>query len=356
MADRSFHDEPGRGQFLTPEAIAAPGIDIVRSFQDGSVPPPPVTRLTGLRPTEIGPGISTFAMPASPWWQTGAGVFPAGVFAFVADGPLGSSVLTALPPGRWITTSQLNMDFLRTATIRSGSIIGRSRVVHLTKTLALSDVVLEDSTGRMLAHGTARSFLVTLDPSMLPDPALRDGADVTPDPYLRPVEGEVLPQDYWNEQSGAQIIEDWLLRRESHPPVMRLLGMTPVSAVPGEVVARLRNSAWTRNSFGTTYGGALAAGADLTMSLGVLSTLPAATAFAPLDLKVNFLRPVLPGDGDVTMRASITHRGRSITMVTCELLNEAGRRVALASASVLVLPGRPWDRAIAVSEEQVGLG
>lgn len=85
-------------------------------------------------------------------------------------------------------------------------------------------------------------------------------------------------------------------------------------------------------------------------------TEPAATAFAPLDLKVNFLRPLRPGDGDLTLRAKVTHRGRSIAMVTCELLNEAGKPFCLAAESVLVLPGRPWDRAIAVSEEQVQMG
>lgn len=357
MSDDSFHDEPARGRFLTAEVIAHPGIDVMRSFQDGTTPAPPITRLTGLRPTEVGPGLSTFAMPASPWWQTGAGVFPAGVFAFLADGPLGSSVLTALPPGGWITTSQLNMDFLRTATIRSGSLIARSRVVHLSKTLALSEVVVEDGNGRMLAHGTARSFLLSLEPSMLPEPlsAATDAADELPDPYLRSVDDGVQAQDYWNRRPGAQILDDWVAG-QLLPPVMRLLGVSPLSVQPGEVVAQLRNSPWTRNGFGTTFGGALAAAADLTMNSAVLSTLPAATAFAPLDLKVNFLRPVRPGDGDVTMRATVTHRGRSVAMVACELLNAAGKRVAVASESVLVLPGQPWDRAIAVSEEPVGLG
>lgn len=356
MDDHSFHDEPARGRFLTPAVLDLPGIDLVRRFQDGTIPAPPLTRLTGLRPTETGPGMATFSMPGSPWWQTGAGVYPAGVFAFIADGPLGSSVLTALPPGSWITTSQLNMDFLRTATLRGGALIARSRVVHLSKTLALSDVVVEDSNGRMLAHGTARCFLIQLEAGMLPEqaasPAEEDGS---PDPYLRPVEGHVMPQEYWNETPGVQIMEE-SVSGQMRPPVFRLLGLVPQTVSPGDVTTRLRNSGWTRNGFGITFGGALAAAADLTMNGAMLSTLPAGTAFAPLDLKMNFLRPVRPGDGDVTVRATVTHRGRSIGMVTCELLNDQGKRVALASETVLVLPGRPWDRAIAVSEERVGLG
>jgi uncharacterized protein (TIGR00369 family) len=355
MGEETFHDEPVRGQFVTAEVLGMPGIDMMRGYQDGSLAAPPLTRMTGLRPTEVGPGMATFSMPASPWWQTGAGVFPAGVFPFVADGPLGGSVITALPPGVWMTTSQLSMDFLRTATLRSGTLNARSRVVHLTKTLALSEVTVEDATGRMLAHGTARSFLIRPDESMLPEQGeLPEPADADPDPYQRPVVGEVRSQDYWNQTPGPEVLSDWILGGKL-PPVMGFLGLVPVSGEPGTMVNRLRNSPWTRNGMGVTYGGVLAAAADLTMSSAILSTLPAGTAFAPLDLKVSYLRPVRPGDGDVTLRATINHRGRSIVVLTCEMVNEAGKPVCVASESVLVLPGRPWDRAIAVSEEEIPL-
>jgi uncharacterized protein (TIGR00369 family) len=355
MAEHSFHDEPVRGRFMTADLLDRSGLELMHGYRDGTIPAPPLTRLAGLRPTEVGPGIATFSMPASPWWQTGAGVFPAGVFPFVADGALGSSVLTVLPPGVGVTTSHLSMDFLRTATVRSGAINARSRVVHLATTVALSDVVVEDSTGRMLAHGTSRCFLTRPDASMAPQQGPSAEEDGTPDPFLRPVEGNVMPQDYWNQHSGAEINQQWL-QGEMRPPVMRLVGLTPQTSQEGVVTGRLRNSPWTRNGMGVSYGGALAAAADLAMSGAVLGTLPAATSFAPLDIKVNFLRPALPSDGDLTVRATVTHRGRSIAMVVCELVNEAGKRIALAAESVLVLPGRPWDRAIAVSEEQIGLG
>jgi uncharacterized protein (TIGR00369 family) len=89
------------------------------------------------------------------------------------------------------------------------------------------------------------------------------------------------------------------------------------------------------------------------MSLALTGVLPAATSFAPLDLKVNFLRPVRPGEGDLPVDATVTHRGRSMALASCEVVNTEGKRVATAGESFLVLPGRPWDRAIAVSEEQV---
>ncbi len=354
MAEQSFHDEPVRGRFVSAELLSMTGMELMQAFREGSWPAPPLTRLSGLRPTEVGPGMVTFSMPASPWWQTGAGVFPAGVFAFVADGPFGSSILTTLPPGTWVTTSHLSMDFLRTSTIRSGALNARSRVIHLTKTHALSDVTVEDSTGRMLAHGTSRCFLVNVDASMLPEQGPTPDEGGAPDPHLRPVEGDVMPQEFWNDKAGPEICDLWL-RGEMRPPVMRFLGLSSESWEPGTVSARLRNSPWTRNGMGITFGGALSVAADLVMNAAVLSVMPAATTFAPLDLKVSFLRPVRPSDGDVTVRATVTNRTRSIASVTCELVNAAGKTVALAAESVLVLPGHPWDRPVAVSEQPMGL-
>ena len=82
-----------------PEALRMSGLELMRAARDRRLPEPPITTLTGLRPTDVGLGKTTFAMPASPWWQSGAGVFLAGTLAFVADAPLGCAILTSAPPG-----------------------------------------------------------------------------------------------------------------------------------------------------------------------------------------------------------------------------------------------------------------
>ena len=81
------------------------GLQRMREGLRGGFAAPPIHHLTGLRMVEAGPGTCTFAMPASPWWQTPAGVFNAGVMAFAADAPLGGAVVTSLPPGKVIATS-----------------------------------------------------------------------------------------------------------------------------------------------------------------------------------------------------------------------------------------------------------
>src|SRR5437879_8041443 len=165
----------------------------------GTMPAPPIHHLTGLRPAEGAPGTAVYTMPASPWWQTSAGVFTPGVMAFLAEAPLGAAISTALPAGKVLTTSDLTMNFLRPASVESERLVARARLIQAGRSLGLSEVTVEDARGRMLAHGTTRCFLFQ-PVTPVPDPPAR--LDVvqrarfeTPDPYERPAAGEGLPQD-----------------------------------------------------------------------------------------------------------------------------------------------------------------
>jgi class 3 adenylate cyclase len=91
--------------------------------------------------------------------------------------------------------------------------------------------------------------------------------------------------------------------------------------------------------------------ADCAMTLSVASTVPAATAYSPLDMKIYFLRPARPDGRELAARARVTHRGRTIAVVTCEIVDADDRVVAQASGSVLILPGRPWERPVSVADE-----
>jgi class 3 adenylate cyclase len=81
------------------------------------------------------------------------------------------------------------------------------------------------------------------------------------------------------------------------------------------------------------------------------TTVPAATAFNTIDLKLYFLRPTVPADGDLIARATLIHRGRTIAVVRCDITGPDGALVAEATGSVLVLPGRHWERPVSVADE-----
>ena len=81
--------------------------------------------------------------------------------------------------------------------------------------------------------------------------------------------------------------------------------------------------------------------ADLALLLAVQTTTAPGVAIAGLDLKANFPRPVPPDGRDLTARAEVVHRGRSIAIAGAEVTNAEGKRVLLATGSVMYLPGRP---------------
>src|SRR4029077_7844371 len=99
------------------------------------------------------------------------------------------------------------------------------------------------------------------------------------------------------------------------------------------------------------YGGAIAYLADAGMIVATGSTVPAGTAFNTIDLKVNFLRPVLPERDELRAQAAVVHRGRTISLVNCDIIDANGKLAARATSSFLMLPGRFWEHPVHVGNE-----
>jgi uncharacterized protein (TIGR00369 family) len=78
------------------------------------------------------------------------------------------------------------------------------------------------------------------------------------------------------------------------------------------------------------------------MVCAVQTLLPAGASYAPLDLKVNFLRPVSPDGKDLVATGRVVHRGRTLAIATSEVFDAEGRKVALATGSTRMLPDTPW--------------
>jgi uncharacterized protein (TIGR00369 family) len=146
-------------------------------------------------------------------------------------------------------------------------------------------------------------------------------------------------------RSGLEVLRGFISGELPAPPLSRLTGMRVVEADEGEAVMALPCSRWLSTSAGTVQGGFTAMLAEASLAAAVFSTADAGTATAPLDLKVNFLRPVLPDGRDLTARARVVHRGRTLAIANTELTNADGNTVALATGSAMYLPGRPADLA-----------
>lgn len=77
------------------------------------------------------------------------------------------------------------------------------------------------------------------------------------------------------------------------PPIMRTLGMKLVGAGEGKAIMSVGVGERFHNPMGTVRGGVMTDLADATMGIALMTTLGAGESFTTLELKMNFLRPVI---------------------------------------------------------------
>jgi uncharacterized protein (TIGR00369 family) len=126
------------------------------------------------------------------------------------------------------------------------------------------------------------------------------------------------------------------------PPIVTLMGIALAEAEPGRVTMRMPAGEYLYNPIGSVHGGALATLLDSVMGCAVHSTLPAGRGYTTLEIKVNYLRAVTAGSGQVTAVGRMIHAGRRQAVAEGSLTDEAGRLCATASTTCLVfdLPAR----------------
>jgi uncharacterized protein (TIGR00369 family) len=347
-------EEPPRGGVPDPAFWARPGLEQVQGFVDRVAPAPPLYHLTGSRPLAAGPGTATFAMPASPWLQSATGFILGGVLAILADGPLGCSIQTTLPGATPYTTTELSMSYLRPAIPDGRDLVSVGRVVHAGRSLALSEATVADADGRLLAHCTSRCFVFPSLPlpDELPDlpPAAETACD-TPDPWQRPVVGSITPEVQWQQRTGLELAQGWVAGELPAPPIHHLTGQCPVQAADGVARFEMPATPWLHSPAGTVEGGMLVMLADAALATAVQTTVPAGVAFAPVDITVKFVRPVVGDGSTLTAEGRVVHRGRTMAVAVGEVRDAAGKLVCTATSSALVLPGRSMVGAHAVVPE-----
>jgi uncharacterized protein (TIGR00369 family) len=328
-------------RYPDPDLLRLPGIEQLRAFIDGRAPSPPIYYLTGMRPTEVGLGTSTFSMPATRWLLSPQGVVTVGTLAILADGPLGCAIQSALPPMTAYVTSELSMRQLRPAP-KDGTLIARGSLVHAGRSLGLSRVQITDDQGRLLADGSSLLLIRPLDESVVPDGPSRGEPGPEPDRiFERSPLGEVIDQEVWNQMTGLEVLQAQIKGDVPAPPIHYLTGATPAEAESGSVAFTMPCHEWLCSPLGTVEGGTIAMLADDALSAAIETNVPPGAAMATIDLKVNFLRPVLPDGRELLARGRVRHAGRSIAVAEAEVINADEKTVALATGSAMILPDRP---------------
>jgi len=122
------------------------------------------------------------------------------------------------------------------------------------------------------------------------------------------------------------------------PPVAQLLGMRIVEVAWGEATFALTPGESLYNPIGMVHGGVTATLLDSAMGCAVQTELPAGVGYSTLELKVNYLRPILADTGPVRCRGRVVHRGGTVATAEGRAWREAdGELLAHATTTCLIL-------------------
>ena len=121
------------------------------------------------------------------------------------------------------------------------------------------------------------------------------------------------------------------------PPIAALLGFNLTSVGDGEATIELKVDERLANPMGTLHGGVLCDIADAAMGIAYTSQLELGESFTTLELKINFMKPIVRGK--LRALGRVVKAGRTVGLVECDVLDEKGSLVARASSTCMTLRG-----------------
>jgi uncharacterized protein (TIGR00369 family) len=122
------------------------------------------------------------------------------------------------------------------------------------------------------------------------------------------------------------------------PPIAVLMQFGPVSVEKGKVAFSCQPSHASYNPIGMVHGGLVCTLLDTVTGCAAHTTLPAGVGYTSVEIKVNYLRPVLADTGELLGTGWVVKGGRSVIFAEGNVKTAAGDLVATASSTLLVRP------------------
>lgn len=159
------------------------------------------------------------------------------------------------------------------------------------------------------------------------------------------------PTSEMASRSGLDFLSAILSGELPAPPIAETLAFEPREIESGRAVFVAWPAELHMNPIGTVHGGYAATLLDSCMGSAVQTLLRAGEGFTTLELKVNFLRPLFPGMGEVRAVGTALYRGSRTALAEGRLEDRDGRLLAHGSSTCLIL-----DLASSVDAKPAGRG
>jgi uncharacterized protein (TIGR00369 family) len=131
------------------------GLELMQLMAKGDIPPPPIANTLGFRLVEAERGHALFECEPAEYHYNPIGVAHAGLAMTLMDSAMGLAFVTTLDqPVAW-TTLEVKSNFTRALTVETGVVRCAGSVIHAGRRVATTEARIEDSQGRLCAHGTS---------------------------------------------------------------------------------------------------------------------------------------------------------------------------------------------------------
>jgi uncharacterized protein (TIGR00369 family) len=143
-----------------PALVAMAGIDVMRGFLDGTLPPPPALTLIGMRMAEVDHGRIVMTLVPAAQHNNPMGTMHGGMLATLLDSVMACAVHSTLPAGRIYTTLEIKVNYLRAVTSASGELTAEGKIVHAGRRSAVAEGRVTDAKGRLVATGSSTCLIM----------------------------------------------------------------------------------------------------------------------------------------------------------------------------------------------------
>lgn len=141
-----------------------------------------------------------------------------------------------------------------------------------------------------------------------------------------------------HDLSGREFLERIGRGELPAAPAAATTGVVPVEVGDGVAVFSLEPQEWHYNPLGSVHGGILSTLADSALGCAVHTRLPAGTGYTSLDLTIKFTRPANLASGVLTCTGTVVAMGRRTATAEARIVDEAGRTIAQAISTCLLMP------------------
>lgn len=138
---------------------------------------------------------------------------------------------------------------------------------------------------------------------------------------------------------GLAYLRALLMGTYPPPPISRLMNFWIASAEPGEVVFECEPGEYHDNPLGMVHGGLACTLLDTVVGCAAHTTLPKGVGYTSIDLNVSYLRPITSTSGVIRATGRVVKGGQRVIFAEGVIEDAAGRPLATATSSLLVLKG-----------------